>query len=145
MAFCSQNSCTGAQLLPASPDSTAYTGSAARCLSSCARQLAAGPVSSQTCSCQCRFAMYMLLLYWVLLEVSMRGLGLSGNRFFWTKNCSSTSSMPRRFSGSASGVEIVAKCNTVSVTPGTWRTLSVFRYSTSAAMSSSPSAKRGIR
>ena len=71
--------------------------------------------------------MYMLLLYWVLPEVHMCGLGLNGNEFFSAKKCSSTSSIPPRFTGSASGVMIVAKCSTVSVTPGTWRTLSFFR------------------
>jgi len=41
------------------------------------------------------------------------------NVFLSAKKWSSTSSMPRRLTGSASGVTMVAKCRTVSLTPGT--------------------------
>ena len=76
-------------------------------------------MSSQTWSCQRRLAMYMLLANWVRPEVRIAGLGLSGARFFLAKKPSRTSSMPRRFTGSASGVTMVAKWSSASVTPGT--------------------------
>jgi hypothetical protein len=56
-----------------------------------------------------------------------------------TKNFSSTSSIPWRFAGSASGVMMVAKCSTESVTPGTVPGESVFRYAMSGAIATSSS------
>ena len=116
----SQNFCTGPQLLPPRPEITANTGSLAMNPASCCSQVEAGPDSCHTCSCHLRGTMNIDLLYIVLPDGCMRALGPIRNAlsFLSLKYCSITLSMPVRFTGSASGVTIVAKCSTVSVTPG---------------------------
>ncbi len=135
----------GAQSLPPRPDITANTGSLAIKPESCASQVSGGPFKSQTCSCQRRFTMYIVLLYMVFSEVCILGKVRRTRVFFSAKYCCITSIMPCRFTGSASGVMIVAKCSTVSVTPGTRIGSSPLRYAISAVMSASFKVYRGMR
>ncbi len=67
------------------------------------------------------------LLYAVLPEDCSAGVGTIWRLLWSMKNLFITSSMPRRFTGSASGVMMVAKCSDASVTPGTRRRSRPFR------------------
>src|SRR5204863_2673510 len=119
----SQNRCTGSQLLPPRPEITANTGCETRYLRSCASQVAGAPVSSHTCSCQRRSTRNIV----VWEEYRVGALVRAAALFLSTKYWFITASMPRRFTGSASGVMMVAKCSTEVLTPGLGETLMPLR------------------
>jgi hypothetical protein len=68
----------------------------------------------------------------------MCGAGAICRAFLSVTNWFITASIPAFFTGSASGVMMVAKCNVVGVTPGTPTLSSRLRCSITAAMSPSP-------